>query len=158
MQSKELIAVTLVLAFAALAGTEVSQSKKAATLQQVQASAAKPEQPSAIVVSQDTKQASKTIRVCPIEFIRMGKVANFHLDFIYSLTTDKEGIVEKVTKVESRKLPELVREDKIIKCIETWKLNASAKYSVVFSIGTNSIERSIVISESGGEAIKVILQ
>jgi hypothetical protein len=100
--------------------------------------------------------SSKTITVCRVELTGIGKTATFRFNYPYSISTDKDGSVVEVTKLAARR-PEMIREDKMVECMRTWKLNPSSRYSVVFVIGTTSIANYISISDSKGESKKLIL-
>lgn len=102
-----------------------------------------------------TNLRSKTITVCPVELTRVGKGANFHFYYLYLIFTDKDGSVEKISRLDKR--PEFVRQDKIIECMQTWKLEPSSRYSVILSVGTTSTPNSISIVDSKTEPIKLLL-
>jgi hypothetical protein len=108
-------------------------------------------------VNLETASASKTIKMCRVELTPLGRVTRFHFTWLYLVKTNAEGKVTKVSKVSGEKRPEMVREDKIIHCIETWKLKPAADYFIAFSVGTTSAENSISITEKGGETINLIL-
>jgi|SRR5215831_2088307 len=106
----------------------------------------------------ERNRPAKTITVCHIEFTGLGKAATWHFNYTYSVDTDQNGSVDKITKLHDSKGAEMTREDKIMECIKTWKLGPSNKYFVLFSVGTTSATNYISISESKGETIRLILR
>ena len=104
----------------------------------------------------DEKPPAKMITVCRVEFTGIGKAASFHFNYLYSISTGEDGAVEKITKLAERR-PDMVREDKMIECMRTWKLEPSSRYNVVFSVGTTSATDYISIVDPRGDSIKLIL-
>ncbi len=105
----------------------------------------------------EDEKPAKTITICRIELTELGRTASFHFNYLYSVETDQNGSVEKIKKLRGPNQSEMVREDKMLECLKTWKLRPSTKYFVLFSIGTTSAPNYISISEIKGETIKLIL-
>ena len=92
--------------------------------------------------------SGKTITVCRAEFTSVGKAAQFQFNYTYSISTDRDRTVDKISKLYDQRRPGLVREDKMIECIKSWELGPSGKYTVIFSVGTTSATDYISIVDS----------
>ena len=99
---------------------------------------------------------NKTITVCRFELTSMGKMASFHFNYMYRISTDETGAVQKVSRLDKRKA-EMISEDKLLDCIRTWKLGPSDRYAVVFSIGTTSDPNYITIAGPKQGVLKLLL-
>jgi len=107
-------------------------------------------------VNAEDQPFNKTITVCRIELTGKGKMATFRFHYPYQISTDENGVVNKVAQLAERK-PKMVREDKLIDCMHTWKLKPSSAYAVVFSIGTTGGPNYISIVEPKRESLKLLL-
>jgi hypothetical protein len=99
----------------------------------------------------------KHIAVCRIELTDMGRTARFHFNYMYSLQVKTDGSVEQIAKLREKEYPAFVREEKLIECMKTWKLEPAGKYVVNVSFGTSGDEDSITIVAPNRESVRLIL-
>ena len=111
---------------------------------------------SSLSVSGQEPVAHKTISVCRIELTATGRAANFRFNYIYQMTTDESGAVQKVSQLAERK-PKMVREDKLVDCMRTWQLGPSTQYVVSFSIGTTGGPNYIQVVQPERDSLKLVL-
>ena len=106
----------------------------------------------------ESKPFEKTITVCRPEYTPDGNRDSWQASYSFRVTTDGLGAVKEVRTIHSPKPIEFIREGRLVECMKTWRLDADAKYVVIFSLGTSSIQNDIRIRKYGGETIRLILR
>jgi hypothetical protein len=104
------------------------------------------------------RPSEKTITVCRPEYTPDGNRDSWQASYSFRLTTDGLGAVKEVGTIHSPKPIEFIREGRLVECMKTWRLDADARYVVIFSLGTSSVQNDIWIRKYGGETTRLILR
>lgn len=95
---------------------------------------------STAVFSQTAEDEQKAIEisVCRPSITEAGRSSSFHVNYIYRLTSDESGAVEKIAELsDHKKYRSLMNDESVIPCLEKWRLRPSQKYFVTISVGTS---------------------
>ncbi|HXG86457.1 MAG TPA: hypothetical protein VNI84_20730 [Pyrinomonadaceae bacterium] len=104
----------------------------------------------------EAKKDEKEVTICHVKLLAVA--ANFRFAYRYSVRTDDKGSVTKVEQLGKDDFPKFVKDEEFIPCIESWKLNPSENYYVVFFLGTSSyLGKNYISISSKTEAIKINL-
>lgn len=99
---------------------------------------------------QEAKQDSaQRIKLCPIKYTGLGKVATFRVDYRFAVSTGGDDQVDSVRRIEDKAPPGLINEEKLPDCLKTWRLEPNRDYLINLNIGTTSGPNSVTIIDSG---------
>jgi len=114
---------------------------------------------SSYVFSQNQEKEIKQIGIdiCQPSLTEAGRQSSFQFSYIYLVNSDENGLIKSVKEIlDNKSFKHLVNDEKLILCIEKWKLKSSEKYIVKIDVGTTGIERFLSIS-SKTVKIKILL-